>query len=82
MLTVSFQLKVVEDRCRVAVSKKEELEGKISDLEKEKKGSDKRSSQLQSRVTKLSAELKEEKEVRLLWGVAYIQGVTCIEGVA
>jgi len=55
---------VVEGRCRVAVSKKEEWEGKISDLEREKKAADKRNGQLQSKVTKLGAELKEEKEVR------------------
>ena len=54
---------MAEGRCRAAVTKKEELEGRINELEKEKKACDKRNGQLQSRLSKHSAELKEEKEV-------------------
>lgn len=62
---LSFQLQVVESRCRLAVSEKEKLEVKVVELEKERKSSDKKLSHQLSRLTKLTAELKEEKEVCL-----------------
>jgi multidrug resistance efflux pump len=56
---------VAETRCRLAVSDKEKLEAKVNQLEKDKKSSDKKLSQQQSKLTKLTSELKEEKEVLL-----------------
>ena len=41
---------------------KEQLEGKVNQLEKEKKASEKKISQQQTKLAKLTAELKEEKE--------------------
>lgn len=59
-----LQLQVVESRCRTAVSEKERLETKVMELEKEKKSSDKKTASQLSKISKLTAELKEEKEVR------------------
>ena len=59
----AFQLQVAESRCRVASAEKEKLESTVHELEKEKKASEKKLTQQQSRLTKLTAELKEEKEV-------------------
>lgn len=63
---VTEQLQVVESRCRAAVSEKELLEVKVAEYEKEKKNSEKKLAHQQTRLTKLTAELKEEKEVRLV----------------
>lgn len=57
------QLQVVELRCRSAVSEKEQLESKLNVLDKEKRANEKKLNQQQTRLTKLSAELKEEKEM-------------------
>lgn len=54
---------MVESRCRIAVSDKEQLEIKTAELEKEKKSNEKKLSHQQTRLTKLTVELKEEKEV-------------------
>jgi len=54
---------VVEARCRTAVSEKEQLEAKVAELEKEKKANEKKLAHQQARLTKLTTELKEEKEV-------------------
>ncbi len=61
----SFQLQLVESRCRSTVSEKELLESKVSNLEKEKKANEKKLTQQQTRLTKLTSELKEEKEVAI-----------------
>lgn len=58
------QLQVVESRCRTAVSEKEQLEVKVTELEKEKKASERKLASQQTKLNKLTAELKEEKEVR------------------
>ena len=55
---------MVETRCRTAVSEKEQLESKVMELEKDKKSSEKKLTSQQTKITKLTAELKEEKEVR------------------
>lgn len=57
------QLQLVESRCRSTVSEKELLESKVSNLEKEKKANEKKLTQQQTRLTKLTSELKEEKEM-------------------
>ena len=49
----------------MAVGAKEELEVKIMELEKEKKANEKKINQQQTKLTKLTAELREEKEVQL-----------------
>lgn len=60
---MSFQLQVVESRCRIAVSEKEQMESKVNHLDKEKKGNEKKVTQQQTKLAKLTSELKEEKEV-------------------
>lgn len=62
---LSLQLQVVESRCRIAVSEKEQLESKVNHLEKEKKGNEKKLTQQQTKLTKLTSELQEENEVWL-----------------
>lgn len=62
-----LQLQVVESRCRVAVSEKEVLEARLMEIEKERRASDKKNNQQQTKLSKLSAELKEEKEVGQRW---------------
>jgi len=57
------KLAVMESRCRNAVMDKEQLEEHLLDLEREKKSNERKSSQLQARLSKLAAELKEEKEM-------------------
>ena len=57
------QLQVVESRCRVAVSEKEDLEAKVMEVEKERRASDKKNHLQQIKLSKIAAELKEEKEV-------------------
>ena len=57
------QLQVVESRCRAAVSEKEQQDVKVTELEKERKASEKKVASQQTKLTKLTAELKEEKEV-------------------
>lgn len=63
MTQICIQLSVMETRCRAAVSEKEQLGFKLTEMEKEKKAIEKKLTQQQSKVTKLSADLKEEKEV-------------------
>ena len=53
----------METRCRAAVSEKEKLDFKLSEIEKEKKATEKKLAQQQSKLGKLSTDLKEEKEV-------------------
>ena len=57
---------IVEARCRTAVSEKELLEVKVAEYEKEKKSSEKKLSHQQTKLSKLTAELKEEKEVSIV----------------
>ena len=59
-----MQLSAVELRCRSAVGDKERLEERIKELERERKAGEKKVAQLQSKVTRANAELREEKEVR------------------
>ena len=59
-----FQLSAVELRCRTAVGEKEVLEEKMKELEREKKAGEKKVSQLQTKMAKATADLKEEREVR------------------
>ncbi len=61
------QLEVVQSRCRQAVNTKEDLETTISELEKEKKASDKKMNQLQNKITKTMSDFSEEKEVRQIY---------------
>lgn len=56
---------MVETRCRAAVSEKEKLEVKVTELEKEKKSLEKKLSNHHNKMAKLTAELKEEKEVEI-----------------
>jgi len=58
-----LQLTVMETRCRAAVGDKEVLEEQLEESTKDKKGSEKRLSQLQTKLTKSTTQLKEEKEV-------------------
>ncbi|XP_066295743.1 BRCA1-associated protein-like [Branchiostoma lanceolatum] len=53
----------MEARFKKTLEKCEELEQKLSDAQKERQGQDKRCQQLLTRVTKLSKDLKEEKEL-------------------
>ena len=62
-MELSFQLQVVETRCRSAVSEKEQLETKLNHIEKEKRASEKKLAQQQTKLAKLTSELTEEKEV-------------------
>ena len=55
----------MEHRCRAAVSAKQELDDRIEQLEKEKKVLDKKAAQQQTKLTKLTAQLKEENEVSM-----------------
>lgn len=57
------KLSVMEHRCRAAVSAKQELDDRIEQLEKEKKVLDKKAAQQQTKLTKLTAQLKEENEL-------------------
>lgn len=59
-----MQLSSVELRCRTAVGEKERLEEKVKELEREKKTAEKKITQLQTKITKAMADLKEEKEVK------------------
>lgn len=54
---------MTETRCRIAAGEKESLEEQLSEYEKEKKGFEKKVSQLQSKLNKATSQLKEEKEV-------------------
>lgn len=55
---------MIETRCRTAVGEKEQLEEKLREVEREKKAGEKKNAQLQTKLTKATTELKEEKEVR------------------
>lgn len=57
------QLSAMELRCRSVVSEKNSLEEKLGEVEREKKTSEKKIQQLQQKITKLSTQLKEEKEL-------------------
>jgi BRCA1-associated protein len=58
-----MQLSAMELRCRSVVSEKNSLEEKLGEVEREKKTSEKKIQQLQQKITKLSTQLKEEKEL-------------------
>ena len=62
-----LQLQVVECRCRVAVSKKEELEARVADMEKDRRAMEKKCNSQQTKLSKLSTDLEEEKEVGWNW---------------
>ncbi len=69
----SLQLSVTETRCRAAVGDKERLEEQLTESEREKRGSEKKVSQLQTKLNKASSELNEEKEVqKSLWLSRYL----------
>ena len=53
----------MELRCRTAVGETERLEERIKELEREKKSGEKKIAQLQTKISKANADLKEEREV-------------------
>ncbi len=62
-LYVCVQLSVTEARCRAAVGSKESLGEQLADIEKDKKGLEKKVGQLQTKLNKATSQLTEEKEV-------------------
>ena len=56
----------MESRCRAAIGDKDLLEEHLTELEREKKGSEKKAGQLHTKLTKINSQLKEEKEVRCI----------------
>jgi BRCA1-associated protein len=57
------QIQSVEARCKASVAEGERLEGRITELQKEKKSLEKKCTSLQQRLDKQSELLKEEKEL-------------------
>ena len=60
---LAAQLAVMEKRCKEAVVAREHLADKMTELERERKASDKRNGEMLLRIGKLGSELEEEKEV-------------------
>lgn len=54
---------MAESRCRNVVTDKEQLEVRVGELVRDKKGNEKKLAQQQTRLTKITADLSEEKEV-------------------
>lgn len=67
---------MAESRCHNAVADKEQLEVRVGELVRDKKANEKKLAQQQTRLTKLTAELSEEKEVKgsCTCGCDYIVG--------
>ncbi len=56
---------------------KERLEERLAEFEREKRGSDKKISQLQTKLNKASSELNEEKEVQKMLWLCLVKKLLC-----